>query len=63
MIKDQYLVYFDHYAAPQYYGAMRSRDLRHWQDCSKGMSFPKGQRHRTVLRVSPQIAERLLAVR
>ena len=48
-IKDEYLVYFDHYAQPHYYGAVRSKDLRHWEDCSKEMSFPKGHRHGTVL--------------
>jgi beta-xylosidase len=62
-IKDQYLVYFDHYASPQYYGAVRSKDLRHWEDCSKEMSFPKGKRHGTVLRVPERIAKGLLIER
>jgi len=61
-IKDEYLVYFDHYAQPQYYGAVRSKDLRRWEDCSKEMSFPKGQRHGTVLRIPQAVARRLLAV-
>jgi len=61
-IKDQYLVYFDHYAQPNYYGAVRSKDLQHWEDCSKEMSFPKGHRHGTVLRISNRIAQRLLAL-
>lgn len=59
-IGDQYLVYFDHYAQPQYYGAVRSKDLRQWEDCSKEMSFPKGHRHGTVLRVPQSIAQGLL---
>jgi hypothetical protein len=61
-IKDEYLVYFDHYAQPNYYGAVRSKDLRHWEDCSREMSFPKGHRHGTVLKIRPQIARRLLAL-
>jgi hypothetical protein len=61
-IKDEYLVFFDHYGQPNYYGAMRSKDLEHWEDCSKQMSFPKGHRHGTVLRISNRIAQRLLAV-
>jgi beta-xylosidase len=61
-IKDEYLVYFDHYAQPHYYGAVRSKDLEHWEDCSKEMSFPKGHRHGTVLRVPSKIAQRLLAI-
>jgi len=59
-IKDQYLVYFDHYAAPAYYGAVRSKDLRQWEDCSKEMTFPRGHRHGTVLRIEPQIAAGLV---
>ena len=62
-IKDEYLVYFDHYAQPNYYGAMRSKDLKHWENCSKEMSFPQGHRHGTVLRISNRVAQRLWAVR
>jgi hypothetical protein len=62
-IKGEYLVYFDHYAQPNYYGAVRSKDLRHWEDCSKEMSFPEGHRHGTVLRISPQVAGRLQGAR
>jgi beta-xylosidase len=58
-IGDQYIVYFDHYASPQYYGAVRSKDLAHWEDCSREMTFPKGHRHGTVFRVPPNIAQRL----
>ncbi len=61
-IGDKYLVYFDHYASPQYYGAVRSKDLRHWEDCSKEMSFPKGHRHGTVLRIPAKTAQELLAL-
>jgi beta-xylosidase len=62
-IKDQYLVYFDHYAAPAYYGAVRSKDLRQWEDCSKEMTFPRGHRHGTVLRVEPHVSAGLLQAR
>ena len=61
-IKDEYLVYFDHYAQPHYYGAVRSKDLEHWEDCSREMSLPKGHRHGTVLRIPYKIAQRLLAI-
>lgn len=59
-IADEYLVYFDHYAEPPYYGAARSKDLRHWEDCSRLMSFPKGHRHGTVLRLREEVARGLL---
>ena len=62
-IDGEYLVYFDHYAAPQYYGAVRSKDLLHWEDCSKEMLFPKGQRHGTVLRIPERIAQGLIKER
>jgi hypothetical protein len=61
-IKDEYLVYFDHYAEPHYYGAVRSKDLEHWQDCSKEMVFPEGHRHGTVLRIPHVIARRFMAM-
>jgi hypothetical protein len=59
-IGDEYLVYFDHYASPPYYGAARSKDLKQWEDCSKEMSFPRGHRHGTVLRIPRQLAQELL---
>lgn len=58
-IKGEYIVYFDHYAQPHYYGAVRSKDLQKWEDCSKEMSFPRGQRHGTVLRISERLARAL----
>ncbi len=53
-------MYFDHYARPQYYGAVRSKDLAHWEDCSKEMAFPPGQRHGSVLQVPQAVAEKLV---
>lgn len=62
-IGDEYFVYFDHYANPQYYGAVKSKDLKTWTDVSKEMSFPKGCRHGTMFRVPKEIADRLRAGR
>jgi beta-xylosidase len=62
-IQDEYLVYFDHYARPQYYGAVRSKDLRHWEDCSKEMRFPRGHRHGTALAVPEKVARGLLELK
>lgn len=59
-IGSDYFVYFDHYGAPPYYGAVRSKDLRHWEDCSKEMIFPPGQRHGTVVKIDRALAESLL---
>jgi beta-xylosidase len=58
-IGDEFYVYFDHYARPQYYGAAKSSDLVHWQDISDRVSFPKGARHGTVLRVAESVVQRI----
>jgi len=58
-IGEEFVIYFDHYARPQYYGAVKSRDLQHWQDISKEVSFPPGARHGTVLRVPESVVKNL----
>jgi len=58
-IGDFWYVYFDHYGKPQHYGAMRSKDLKMWEDVSSQMSFPPDHRHGAVLKVSREIVERL----
>ncbi len=62
-IGDAYFVYFDHYARPHYYGAVRSKDLKTWEDVSKRMQFPPGHRHGTVIRVPREVVDRLRAAR
>ncbi len=47
----------DHYAKPQYYGAMKSGDLEHWQDILKELSFATAVRHGTVLRVAESVVK------
>ncbi len=58
-IGDDYVVYFDAYVKKQY-GAMRSRDLRTWEDVTAKMHFPDEgtplrMRHGTVIAVPPDI--------
>ena len=60
-IGPEYYIYFDHYGNPKYYGGIKSPDMKHWQDVSATMSFPKGFRHGTVLRVPEQIVENLIS--
>jgi hypothetical protein len=64
-IGPEYLVYFDAYKA-LHYGAMRSRDLKTWEDVSGRMSFPfEGtpvrMRHGTVIAVPAAVADTLRA--
>ena len=57
-IGDDYLVYFDCYTKG-HYGAMRSRNLKDWEDVTSRLAFPKGARHGTVLRVTKVVVDRL----
>ena len=64
-IGDEYFVYFDAYKK-EHYGAMRSRDLKTWEDVTDKMTFPKEgtpvrMRHGTVIAVPVEIVERLRA--
>jgi hypothetical protein len=62
-IGGEYLVYFDAYAK-KHYGAMRSRDLKTWEDVTEKMGFPDEgtpvrMRHGTVIAVPDDIATAL----
>jgi hypothetical protein len=56
-------VYYDAYTT-EHYGALRSRDLVHWEDVTAQMYFPdegtaRRMRHGTALRVPVDLLERL----
>jgi hypothetical protein len=55
----EFIIYFDHYASPQYYGAVKSPDLKNWQDISPEVSLPQGARHGTVLKVPESVVRNL----
>ena len=57
-IGDDYVVYFDCYTKGCY-GAVRSRNLKDWEDITSRVSFPQGARHGTVLRVSRSVVDKL----
>lgn len=52
-------IYFDHCIKPQYYGAIKSTDMKAWQDISPVLTFPKGIRHGTVSIVPASIVEQI----
>lgn len=54
-----YVVYFDEFDRGRY-GAVRSEDLSDWHDVSRLMTFPKGARHGTVLRIPPELGRKLV---
>jgi len=62
-IGEFFYVYFDAYTAKQY-GAMRSRDLTHWETVSDGLVFPgegtpERMRHGTVIEVPRRLVDSL----
>lgn len=58
-IGGEYYIYFDHYTNPQYYGAIKSADMKAWRDISSALTFPKGIRHGTVLAVPESIVQQI----
>lgn len=59
-VGDAWLVYFDVYT-DHHYGAVRSRDLLHWDNITPHTSFPRDFRHGTALEISPQLLASLQA--
>jgi hypothetical protein len=57
-IGDEYIVFFDCYQ-DHHYGAVRSRNLKEWEDVTSRLTFPKGARHGTVLRVPKSVVDGL----
>jgi hypothetical protein len=55
----QYFVYYDMYIA-RTYGAMKSGDLKQWEDVSGQLSLPKGTKHGTVFAVNREVLTALL---
>lgn len=53
-------VYFDKYMERKY-GAVRSKDMKNWEDVSDMVSFPEGVRHGTAFKVSEKILNGLTA--
>jgi beta-xylosidase len=58
-IGDGYYIFFDHYVNPKYYGAIKSTDMKSWQDISSAVSFPKGIRHGSVLTVPESVVQQI----
>ncbi|MCL2709397.1 MAG: glycoside hydrolase family 43 protein [Planctomycetaceae bacterium] len=59
IIGDYWHVYYDYYRNPQHYGAVRSKDLKTWENIMDKLSFPRGVRHGTIFRVAPEIVRAL----
>ena len=57
-IGEYWMVYFDKYRKHNM-GAVRSKDLKNWEDISDQVKFPKGTRHGTVFTVQKEVIEKL----
>jgi len=58
-IGDAWIVYFDKYRKHTM-GAVRSTDLKNWEDISDQIHFPEGTRHGTVFRAPKKLINRLI---
>jgi hypothetical protein len=58
IVGDSVYVYFDKYREHKY-GAVRSKDMKHWDDVSDQISFPPGTRHGTAIAVDKPVFDKL----
>jgi hypothetical protein len=58
-IGGEWWIYFDHYAKPHFYGAVRTRNWKTFEDMTDQVSFPEDHRHGTVVRISEAMARGL----
>jgi hypothetical protein len=58
-IGSEWWIYFDHYAKPQHYSAVRTRDWKNFEDVTGQLSFPADHRHGTVIRIPEALAKKL----
>ncbi len=56
------LVYYDVYRE-KHFGALRSRDLKTWEDVTAEISLPRGARHGTMMAVPRALVDRLRTAR
>lgn len=60
-LRDEYYVFYDHHSGEEYFGAVKSNDLKNWVDVSEKMNFPKGFKHGSIIRVPKKFVTKLLA--
>jgi hypothetical protein len=56
---NEWWIYFDHYRSPHYYGAVRTRDWKKFEDVSSLVRFPEDHRHGTAIRIPETLAKKL----
>lgn len=58
-VGDYVYLYFDAYTR-HHYGGLRSKDLKTWEDVTDQLTFPKGIRHGTALKVPGEVVRGLM---
>lgn len=58
-VGDSVYVYFDKYRKGQF-GAVRSKDMKNWDDISEMVSFPEGIRHGTAFKADRKVLQKLI---
>jgi len=61
-VGDFVYVYFDKYTEHKY-GAVRSKNMKDWEDVSEKVNFPDGVRHGTAFKVSNEIFKNLIQLK
>jgi len=61
-VNDFVYVYFDKYTEHKY-GAVRSKNMKDWEDVSDKVTFPDGVRHGTAFKVSNEIFKNLILLK
>jgi len=55
-------VYFDRYREHKY-GAVRSKDMKEWEEVSDRITFPGGARHGAAFKVSEKLVRKLIQLK
>lgn len=53
----EYYVFYDHHNRDEYFGAVKSKDLKNWTDVSEKMNLPKGLKHGSIIRVPKKMVK------
>jgi len=61
-VGDFVYVYFDKYTEHKY-GAVRSKNMKDWEDVSEKVNFPDGVRHGTAFKVSNEIFKNIIQLK
>ena len=60
-VRNEFIVYYDHYRAPARYEGVESTDWRHWESIDDRMSLPDHCKHGSFFEVTREEARRLQA--